>query len=332
MSKFIGRLLNIGVGKESVRGTAVAATYWQPKMELTDDDKVTQVINESSLGNIADAEGANITQQFSEGEIKGRIDDTIFGLWLLASYGGQVAPVVVGGETIVYDHEFNILQNAQHPSLTIAVEEPNATGASGLRYALTAIDKLEVNVELEKYAEFSIAFRGNKNETGTNTPSYATTENIFLPQNGEVKFATDIAGLNAAAAIPVKKVTFSITKNIEDDQVLGDLEAVDRLNKQFTAEGTVELLYDDRSYIDTILLGDLQKAMRIKLTNTAVTLGVSSNPTLTFEFPKIKLSEIARNQANNDLVLQTLSFKAYLSLADAYQAKAYLRNLVSTSY
>jgi len=63
MSKFIGRKLNIGIGKESTRGTAVAATFWMPKMELTHDDKITQVVNESSIGVIEDAEGADITMK-----------------------------------------------------------------------------------------------------------------------------------------------------------------------------------------------------------------------------------------------------------------------------
>ena len=332
MSKFIGRKLNVGIGKESVRGTAVAASFWLPKMEFTQDDKITQAVNESSVGVIEDAEGADITLKSSEGELKGRVSDTHFGLIVLASLGSEAAPVLVGGETIVYDHSFSVLETAQHPSLTVSIEEPNATGASGLRFALSVVDSLEVNIELGKYAEYTVAFRGNKNANATNTPSYATTENIFLPHHGEVKIATSLAGLDAASAISIKKATFSIAKNLEDDQVIGNIAVSDRLNKQFAVEGTIEILYEDRSYIDTILLGDLAKALRIRFTNTAVTLGVASNPRLTFDFAKVKFSEVAREQANNDIVRQTLTFKAFYSLTDAKMVTAVLRNLQSTAY
>ena len=333
MTKFIGRKRNVGIGKETVRGTAVPATYWTPVMEFKNDDKIKQVINESSTGVIEDANGADITMKMSEGELTGRINDTAFGLILLGSLGSEpLAPVVVGGETIVYDHTFAVLESAQHPTLTVAIEEPNATGASGLRYALGAIDSLEIAMELEKYATYTIAFRGNSNTTGTNTPSYSASEDIFLPQHGEVKFASNLAGLTGATAIPVKKVTLKIAKNLEDDQVIGDIQAVDRLNKQFAVEGTVELLYTDRTYINTDLLGDLAQAMRIRLANTSVTLGVSSNPELTIDMASVKLSEVAIDQANNDLVKQTLSFKAFYSLTDASMVTAVLRNLVATSY
>ena len=332
MTKFIGRLLNIGIGKESVRGTPVAASFWLPKMELTQDDKIEQVINGSSVGVIADAEGADIVRKFSEGEITGRIDNTAFGLWLLSALGSEAAPVLVGGETIVYDHTFNVLETAQHPSLTVSVEEPNATAASGLRFALVMVDSLELAVEINEYAQYTVGFRGNKNATATNTPSYSTTERIFLPQHGSFKFATNLAGLDAAPAISIKRFNLSIAKNLEDDMVLGSVNAADRLNKQFAIEGTVELMYEDRSHIDTTLLGDLAKAIRIRLTNADVTLGVASNPRLTIDLAKAKLSEISRTQPNDDLVLQTISFKAFYSLADAKMVTAVLRNLQSTSY
>ena len=249
----------------------------------------------------------------------------------MATLGAEGTPTLVGGETIVYDHSFSVLESAQHPSLTIAIEEPNATGASGLRYALSVLDKLDVNLELGKYAEYSVSFRGNKNTTGKNTPSY-TAENIFLPHHGELKFASSLAGLGAASAISVKKFSFSIAKNLEDDQVIGNIEASDRLNKQFAIEGSIELLYNDRTFIDSQLLTDTAKAMRVRFTNTAVTLGVSSNPQLTFDLAKVKLSEVARDQANNDLVRQTLTFKAFYSLSDASMLTATLRNLQATAF
>lgn len=329
MSKFIGRKLNIGIGKETVRGTAVAASYWLPKTDCSIDDKIEQVINENSIGVIEDAEGASLVQKFSEGEITGRILDESFGLLILAALGAEASPATV--ETGVYDHVFSVAESAQHQSLTIDVEEPNATSSSSLRYALSMIDSLEINIEVGGYAEYTVSFRGNSNGTGTNTPSY-TSENFFLPQHGTFKVATTQSGLDAASAVSVKKMTLVITKNLEDDNTLGSTTATDRLNKQFTIEGSVELLYDSRTYIDTIMIGDAYRALRFQLINTDITIGATSNPTLKIDLYRTKLSEVAKDIPNDDLVRQTLSFKAFYSLSDSKMLAATLRNTKSAAY
>lgn len=325
MAKLIGRKFNIGIGKETTRGTAVAATYWLPKLDATLDDKIEYATDETSIGVIADAQGQDITKKISEGSISGRIADTSFGMWLLGVYGTASAPSVVLGAN---DHTFSILESAQHPVFTIAVSGANES--TGLRYVLSSVDNLEVNFELGKYAEYKVGFRGNKNAAGANTPSY-TAENIFLPQHGSVKFATNLAGLGAASAIQVKKATLKFSKNIEDDQVIGTLDSIDRLNKQFAVEGSIELMYEDRTYIDTIMLGDLQRALRIAFTNTDVTIG-TTNPAITFDFAKVKLTEVARSMGNNDLMKQTLNFKAYYSIADSSISTCVLRNTRATQY
>lgn len=327
MSKFIGRKFNVGIGKESSRGTAVAADFWLPKTEFTFDDKVERVVNGASIGTIHDAENSHVVGKVSEGQLSGRIADTSFGLILKAVFGTEAAPSLVA--TGVYDHAFSVLESAQHPSLTIDIAEPNA--GSGLRYALSMIDSLEVNFELQQYGQYTMSFRGNKNASGSNTASFSA-ENIFLPQHGVVKIATNLAGLNAASAISVKKANIKISKNIEDDQIIGAIDAADRLNKQFVVEGSLELMYDDRTYIDTIMLGDLSKALRVSFINTDVTIGSASNPTITFDLAAIKLNEVARSIANDDLVKQTVNFKAFYSISDTSMISATLRNTRSTAY
>lgn len=327
MSKLIGRKYNIGVGKESSRGTAVAPTYWLPKLDLSFDEKIEYATDDSSVGVIEDAQGQDITKKISEGSLTGRIADTSFGMWLLATLGTASAPSSI---LSAYDHTFTVLESAQHPALTISAIGANENSGNGLRYALAMVDNLEVTFELGKYATYKVGFRGNKSATATNTASF-TAENIFLPQHGAVKFATNLAGLSGASVIQVKKATLKFSKNIEDDQVIGTLDPIDRLNKQFSVEGSIELMYEDRSYIDTIMLGDLAKALRIAFTNTDVTIG-STNPAITFDLAKVKLTEVARTMTNNDLMKQTLNFKAFYSIADSSMVSVVLRNTRSTQY
>lgn len=325
MTKIIGRLVSVGIAKETSRGTAVVPAYWIPKMDFTHDDKIQQVVNESSIGIIENAIGADITQKYSEGEIKGRVIGDSFGLILLSAIG-SVSSGAVSAQSGAYDHTFSTLQSGQHPSLTVSVKDANGA----VSYALSMIDSLEINAELNRYVEMAIKYRGNSQASASLTPSFSASTQFFLPQHASVKFATNIAGLSGATAISVKKVTLSISKNLEDDQVLGSLSATDRMNKQFAVEGSVELMYEDRSYIDTVMLGDLAKAMQIKLTNTGSIIGVSTNPDLQINLASVKLKEVARSQSNDDFVTQTLNFTAFYSIADTSMISVVLRNTIAS--
>lgn len=332
MAKYIGRQTNVGFGKESSRGTAVAATFWAPAMEFAYDDKVLQVVNESSLGVIEDADNASVVRKFAEGEITGKLSNEGWGTILVASLGDEATPTLV--ETGVYDHDFSVGQSAQHPSLTISISDPVSTGASGLRFPLAMVDSLEVNAEVERFVTYTASFRSNSKENDTNTPSYVD-ENVFLPQYCEIKLYADwtnLQGDTGGTVYPFKRLTLTISKNIEDDQVLGDVDVADRLNKQFQVEGTLELLYENRDFVDTILLGDLAKAMRIKMINTAVTIGATSNPEFEIDLAKVKISEVARDITNNDLVRQTITFKAFYDTTNSVMLEARLRNTLATAY
>lgn len=327
MSLHIGRKYNIGIGKESARGTAVAATYWLPKMDYQIDDKINYAVNNSAVGVIEDANGQDVTSKYAEGSISGRASDTTLGLILLATLGTDTPALV---ETTAYDHVFSVNESAQHPSLTIAVAGPNES--TGYRHPLAMIDSLQLDYEINKYCTYKAGFRANAAASGANTASFATTENVFLPQHATFKIATNLAGLGAASAVSVRKVSLSIKKNVEEDYTIGNLSPVDRINKQFSVEGTVEIVYNDRTYIDSILMTDTVKAMRIAAVNTGVTIGASSNPSLTVDLAAVKLSEVARKTSNNDVVTQTLKFKAFYSLADAKMITVTLRNIVATAY
>lgn len=329
MTKIIGRKFSIGLGKEATRGTAVAAAYFIPKTDLTVDDKINIVTDDSSIGVIEDAIGQDVIQTYSEATIGGLVYDKSFGLILLGAFGTETSSTQVSGETLVYDHLFNVGESAQHKSLTISVADVNSS--AGLQYALAMVDQLDIDFEIKKYFTHKTVFRANQNTAATVTTSF-TAENKFKPQDGIIKFASSLSGLAGASAINVRKGTITIKKNIEDDLTIGNVAAVDRLNKSFMCEGTLELIYNDRTQIDTYLTPGVAQAMRIQFANTSVTIGSTSNPTITFDLAKVVYSEVSRNIANNDLILQTVKFKAFYSISDSVMIKATLRNLQVAVY
>ena len=87
----------------------------------------------------------------------------------------------------------------------------------------------------------------------------------------------------------------------------------------------------DRTYIDTIMVGDLAKAIRLKMVS-ATLIGAASYPTLTIDIAKAKLREVSKSIGNNDIVRQTVSFKGFYSISDTSMVTAVLRNTKSGVY
>lgn len=324
-AKFIGRKFNIGVGRESTRGTARTVQKWLPTTELTFDEKIEQAKDESVFGIIENQTDADVVKKFAEGSISGLIDDDSIGYILYATLGTLNT---TGPTDSSYSHAFTVAQSAQIQSLTITASEPNAQTTSSLLFPLTVIDSLDLDFEVGQYPTYSASFMSNVSSSTSATVTYSAPDN-FRPQDGEVRIATTYAGLASGTAYSVRTASLSISKNVEDDHNIGSTTVTDRLNKQFQVTGSLELVYDARTHI-TDLLTDATRAIQIKFTNTDKTIGSSTNPSLTIKLAKVKFSEVARNIGKDDIVMQTLNFEAYYSLSDSKMIDITLVNDVAS--
>jgi hypothetical protein len=171
--------------------------------------------------------------------------------------------------------------------------------------------------------------KSKKGATATLTPSQ-NAENRFLPKHLVFKLASAYSGLTAASAVSVKSLSLKITKNLEPDWVLGSISPADFLNKAFSIEGDVELLWDAETY-KTLTLAGTSQAMRIDLINTDVTIGAAANPEVQINLAKVIFQEIAVSGGLNEFVKQTLKFKASYSTTDSLMISAKVVN-VQASY
>ena len=176
--------------------------------------------------------------------------------------------------------------------------------------------------------KYEIAVRGKAGVAESNSPGYIT-ENYFLGQHINLKLADDLAGLDGASAVDVKRVEININKNIEDDDKLGSIEPNDFLNKQLTIEGSIEMNFKDTVLMDYALNGN-QKAMRLEIINGDITIGASSNPKLVVDLAKIKLREPLISGDNNEIAKVTSNFKAFYSASDSKSIETTLTNLVAS--
>lgn len=327
MSKGIGRLLQAGIARETTRGTAIAAaSYYIPFSSAVVDEKEMLINNEEAIGVIEDSINASIAKVWSEVSITAPIADKHFPL-LLYSALGTLNSATKGGETIVYDHTITVAQSAQHQSLTIFLDDP--LGGQDYKHALGVMRSLEINYELDKFIDYVAQFNTKKGATATLTPSL-TSENRFLPHHTTFKLATDLAGLDAASATSIKSMKLTIEKNVEDNYVLGSQAPADFLNKQFTITGEVTLYWQNESDFKTQFVAGSAKAMRIDLVNNDVTIGNSSNPRVKIDLAKAIITELSRPIEINDIVMQTVSFKAHYSTGDTKMITCLCNNLVAS--
>jgi len=326
MPKYIGRRVSVGYGKETVRGTAVAASYWDKQADLSIDDKVEYIELNPAFGQIEDIADLKIGGKWAEGSITAQAKDRSLGILLLNVLGG-VSTAASAGETTVYDHTFAVSNTNQHQSLTINVDDP----VQDYRYANGMISDFELMVEIGKFSEYTASFMAQLGATATNAPSQIV-ENYFLPQHGTFKHAANVAGIAAATAIGIKKFNLKISKNILNDQVTGQQAPADFLNQQFSVTGDIELLYQDEATFKTYYIGDTVRAVSMALVNADVSLGVvPTRPALQITLPRVKFNEFSRDLSNDGVVTQKLTFTATYDPTEAKMIEMILTN-VAASY
>lgn len=327
MSKGIGRLLQIGIARETTRGTSPAsATYWIPHNEFDVFEKDTKILDEQTRGVIEDSVGQSIVKQWAEGSLKAPIGDKHFPLFLYSIFG-TLASALKSGETLVYDHTISVQQGSQHQSLSLYLDDPLA--GQDYTHALAVLTSLEIAYEQGKFIDYVANFKTKKGATATLTPS-TTAENRFLPQHLTFKLATTQAGLDAAAAVVVKSLSLKIDQNIEEDDVLGNIAPADYLNKQLVIEGTLEAIWQNITDFKNAALAGTVQAMRIDLVNSDVAIGTASNPRIKIDFHSVVFKEITRPVRINELVKQTVAFKAHYNTTDSKMASILANNTVAS--
>ena len=205
------------------------------------------------------------------------------------------------------------------------MEEANS---SEWAFALGSVDSMTLTAEEGAQAVFSVTMKAKPGEVAVLTHTYAVDYKL-LSRHSIFKTATNLAGLGAASAICLKSFEITFTRNLEDDYCLGSQSPQDFIGKQFTIEGSFSLLFENDTFKDYVLDGT-KRAIRFELIDTAMTIGISSNPTLRIDLPMAAMTEWDKTQGNDEVVMQTLTFKGLYSNTDTSSVNAYLTNTTAT--
>jgi len=324
-TKQIQRLVDFGLGRETARGTAeAAADFWIPKIDFDFIPKVNLAVDDSGYGVIDARSQSKVVQQYGEGSVGGIVYDNSFGL-LLALILGTWSSGVDTPEAGVTTHAFTRLNTNQHPAATIFVKDENLDE----RFALGMPNQLTINAVVEEPIKWTAGFLSKIGATTSQSPSY-TAENLFLPTHMAVKFASTIAGLGAAAETALKALRMTINKNVETWQDLGSADPSDIVNKEFAVEGELDVAFDSAT-LRNYVLNATEMAASVTLTNTDVTIGTASNPTLSFELAPMAFTDFGRGGALGDIEVATIRFDGNFKLSDAKTISAGMIN-TQTAY
>lgn len=321
MAKYIGRLINVWVGIEGTRGTAVSADIRQAKTDFSFEEKAEYVTDEASQWSIVDSVGSYLVKKYGDGDIGMNVSVNSIGYWLYALLG---TVSVSEDSTSAYIHSFSLQETNQSPSLTTCIADPVLWD---LAFPLTMIESMTLSAEEGQQVTATINVMSKPWSSTTNTVTY-TADYPLLARNSTLKLASNLAWLDGASGVCFKSFEITFEKNLMADYCVGQLEPVDFINQQFSISGSFSATFENDTHRANHLDGTTQ-AIRIDIEDTNTTIGASSNPRLRFDLAMASLQEFARTQGNNEVVTQTITFKGIRSLADGEAVSAELVNTVA---
>lgn len=320
MARINKRLVSIGFGKETTKGTAVAPTAWYPSLDISFSDKIERVTQESAFGVLDKNSGRYTVKEWGEGDLEGAIYKNIFG-HILTNFFGQV-PTTTTVETTAKKHVWTILGTSNsHITHTIALDEAN----EDLRFAYGMLTSLSINYVVDDFVRFTATFKSKKSSAVSNTVSFVA-DTKFLPKHAVIKAAaTGSANLGAASALTnIRSLTIEFNKNVKETQALGstDLEAL--YAGDFEVTGTIERFYDDTTFRG-YARNNTERSLRVDLIDTATTVGASTNPSLRFDFEQVSF-DFPEAGDDDGLLTESIGFVGLFNLSAGKTVTAELTN------
>jgi hypothetical protein len=319
MAEFIGREISFGVGVEATRGTAqTTADRWIRKTTANVIPRAERVIDDTTFGRLEDAERVRTVRRWSEGDVEGILHADVAGYFFLNLYGAIDSTVVSGS---VYEHEFSLAQNIQHPTLTLFAIDGDVRNT---RIGGGVIAGLEITAATDQYVRYTASFLGREAQS-SDDESELSTEYDWVSRDITVKIADAEGGLGAATALKLKNLSISWNPNANADWVFGSYSPEDIYNGAFEITGTFTRNYTDNTFKD-LYESDEFRYMQVAIEGEE-DLGAGNTPELRVLLNKIQVTDWNRSSAGNDLVTEDVSFKAFYNVTDESQSTVNLVNL-----
>lgn len=320
--EIVGRQIEFGVATEASRGSAESTVdKWFRKVTANIVERATHALDDTTRGRLEDGEGRRVVQKHIEGELEGILHADALGYFLANIYGVVVTSTVTGS---VKSHVFTLGQNIQHTSLTLFAKDGDV---QQLAFDNAMINTLTISASIDDYVRFNASFLASEATDDTETPSYGT-EYDFVSRDITVKIADTEAGLSGATALKAKEVEIEWDQGLIRDHVVGSYTPDDIYNARLMITGSLVLNFTAETFKD-LYLGNAPKYMSITIQGEAE-LTSGQNPTVTVLLYKVQFMDWERSGGPNELVTETVQFRAFYSPSDSKQSQVTLKNLTAS--
>lgn len=321
MTPQIGRLRQIGLGKETTPGTAVNPVYWIPVESGLFIPDVEYQEDGGTVGRIEAPFQSEVIKENARLEFSAVARSDWLGYMLLAALG-QVSTATASGEAAVYEHTFTVKNDNAHPSFTIVGKDGIVT--EGSPYSM--LNSLTLSCEANGLLMVEAEFFGKQLESDAGTPSYSS-DHIWKGSQGSIKLASDLSELSGASAVAFSRLSLTIEKGLVQHPAFGSITLSKNINTALRISGELDLLYEAVTYRDYVTDGT-DRAMEISFVGAANSIGTAEEPELTIQLAKASFEEFNVTDANDELMVQTLGFTAQY---DIDEASAQMINAVLTN-
>lgn len=326
MSYTKGSDVNLGVAQEATRGTHSTPTDWVPARTPTGItvQQEKYLVEETNAAGV-DTSASEIVQKSAGGDLEFNVRNGTLGHFL-KSLLGKVTTTSV--ETGVYKHVFTVDPKAQKPVLSLALAQEG--GAQHYAYTTAGVNSLELRTPINELVNATAQFMAVKEaEHADFTPAFASTDYYFRHSGVVIKLASGVSGLDSADAISLKEFSNTIEGNVSKNQNIGSVYPNDVLAGRLALSGSFTADYTDKTHHDSFEQGTYQ-ALRIDMTRDDVTLGTSSNPKLTIDYPRVSFESYESDRPLDDILKDNVEFKAHYDASEAKAIEVTLINEVSS--
>jgi hypothetical protein len=323
MSKQIGRKVEAAIGIEATRGTGVSPAFSLGKVDFSLLDKTVDVRDVSSIGRIEDSNAKYVVEKYAQGAIGGMLGANS-ALYLLTLALGATPSVSTIADSR-YPWTLTTSNTNQHKSASLHIKDLNQQ----LIHKLVMLNELEISVKMDEAVTWKAEFVSKVGRTSTASfPSYVE-DYKFTKRKSKVYLASDVSGLAAATRSSIKEISFKFVKNLVKDSVIGTVEPTDIQNQQLAIEGQLKLNYNDAT-TKALMLDGTYKALRISMESEKL-IGATSYGDLTIDLSKVDFFQWEQDSPNDEIVSNTIQFKANYDLSNGMVNAVSVRNALSTT-
>lgn len=320
MPEILGRNIEVAVGKETTRGTALASpSRWLRNTKASFMARAEVVNDDATQGSLSDSVGSRVVRKWFDGDIEGIVHADTLGFYLINIYGTVARTTLVGS---VGRSTFTLAENAIHPTLSIFVKEG---GVQQKVHNNGVVNTLEISATTDDYVRYTANVIAKDEASNSSTPSYPI-DNDFIGKDITIKTASTEAGLTGATAIKVKEVSIKWDTGAISDFNFGGFNP-DIYNAKMVIEGTISKNYTDTTYKD-LFTGNTSVYMQILIEGDAILAG-ANKPSFKIVMNKVQITDWTRDGGADELVTEDITFKAFLNQTDVEQSACELVNITT---